>query len=273
MSNFCPPGAVPGHQYMGPGSDGGAKFTHTQDDESGDEAQDDTKSEDDSSVSSIQTANLKQRRSGAWPRLTDQDSALIRFLSGHGIAPSAIAAHKECGWAPATIKSHAAKKNKTAQDEEYIDDTFYRILGELDGKKKGLRATKTFAQKKSGRKYETQGRSAARTHSSAKKQTVPIDAPRGRPQTTSTGRSSALRGERADHDDFDAQLASFVENVGLDTECYAMLKAAGVTVEKLARSKDVPREDLEEFISLHLPAMKPLDRLLFLTAALKVPSS
>ncbi|KAJ7684145.1 hypothetical protein DFH06DRAFT_1312600 [Mycena polygramma] len=75
---------------------------------------------------SSDTGIVLRRRTGAWPRLTPSDSALIRFLLSNGVSRADI--HNNLGWSASTIVAHGAQKNKGAVDQKLVNAKFYEIL-------------------------------------------------------------------------------------------------------------------------------------------------
>ncbi|KAJ7137428.1 hypothetical protein C8R43DRAFT_1132295 [Mycena crocata] len=111
--------------------------------------------DDHGSIASQRQTEIKPRRAGPWyddyslplsffqyiyartrPRLTPRETALIRFLIDRGVMPAEINAYKPCGWAVSTISRHADADNMKEQDMEHIDEEFYHILVEIQGKGK-----------------------------------------------------------------------------------------------------------------------------------------
>ncbi|KAJ6479915.1 hypothetical protein C8R47DRAFT_1136406, partial [Mycena vitilis] len=200
---------------------------------------------------------------GAWPRLTTTDSALIRFLLSNGVSRADI--HNNLGWSSSTIIAHGSQKNKGALDQKLVNAKFYEILDKARYSRPNMPGTNRWVQINARENGGTDSGSVARkikVHGRMGRQSnkaFPYQGSRSSrrteerlvsssPSSTTSSRASALAPHSSTHDD--KFLRAFVTRAKLDKECIGMLKAAGLTTAaKLSAAAEMPHPVMEQFVA------------------------
>ncbi|KAJ7648289.1 hypothetical protein DFH06DRAFT_1209887 [Mycena polygramma] len=182
------------------------------------------------------------------PRLTESQSALIRFLSKRNILPREITAHPKCGWVVSTIHRH--NRRNCENDAEFITPDFPRIFAEQ------IKAIRKKNELQRGPKPPPLPEERALALAS-----VPKMPGRASAATQNTAASGLMSKE-----DF---LDRFVQSASMDPSCAGLLRArlGFKTTETLCRNAkkmhDIAnrysREEVETYFGRKFPTMTPAD--------------
>ncbi|KAJ6480548.1 hypothetical protein C8R47DRAFT_600706 [Mycena vitilis] len=199
------------------------------------------------------------------------ESALIRFLTKKGVSATAI--RDTLGYSLSTVSVHKRKDTTPSADRRYITGKFYKILGQFNTGSGSTGASGAGKRRRSGRQANLKhcNKSGARSSKRLQERVASTSLSRASSSELSVVPSQSSVKPVPDPTDMLAFLRTFVARAKLGEECTDMLVSAGLTTaSKLGAAAEMEKDVFEQFVSLHMPEMKPFDKLLFLTALAKM---
>ncbi|KAJ7657219.1 hypothetical protein DFH06DRAFT_1197683 [Mycena polygramma] len=205
-------------------------------------------------------------------RDTRSESALIRFLTKKGVSATAI--RDTLGYSLSTVSVHKRTETTPSADRRYISGKFYKILGQFNAGSGNMVDSGAGKRRRSGRQVNLKhGNKSVQRSSKRLKERVASRSLSSRSSSALSDVASHSSARKSIHSATDnmAFLRTFIARANLGEECIEMLASSGLTTDaKLGVAAEMEKDVFEQFVALHMPEMKPFDKLLFLAALAKM---